>query len=92
MAHYDPSAATEIHTDASGHGIGAVLVQQQNKAQQVITYTSRLLSPTERKFSITNASAWRDVFRAVGHVVTMNGEDDLAGERAAVLGSHLVNA
>ncbi|GFW58334.1 retrovirus-related Pol polyprotein from transposon 297 [Trichonephila clavipes] len=50
---YDESASREIHTDASGYGIGAVLVQIQNNVEKVIAYTSRTLTKAEKNYSTT---------------------------------------
>ncbi|GFT19957.1 retrovirus-related Pol polyprotein from transposon 17.6 [Trichonephila clavipes] len=50
---YDERASTEIPTDASGYGIGAVLVQIQNNVEKVIAYASRTLTKTEKNFSTT---------------------------------------
>ncbi|UYV75771.1 hypothetical protein LAZ67_13001284 [Cordylochernes scorpioides] len=53
LAHFDEKYATELHTDASGFGIGAVLVQVQGGSQKPIGYASRTLSTAEKNYSTT---------------------------------------
>lgn len=42
-----------LDTDASNHGIGAVLSQVQNGTEKVIAYFSRVFSKTEKNYCIT---------------------------------------
>ena len=51
---YDPEAATKISSDASGYGLGAVLLQQQNQSEEgwkPVAYASRFMSETEQRYS-----------------------------------------
>ena len=47
-----PDATFELHTDASGVGIGAVLSQDQGKGSQPVAYVSRKLSPAEKNYPV----------------------------------------
>lgn len=49
---YDPSVDTELHTDASGDGYGAVLLQRNPKDGQMhpVQYMSKKTTPAEKKY------------------------------------------
>ena len=51
VLHYpDWERPFEIHTDASGKGLGAVLTQRIDSTEKVIMYASRSLTEIERKY------------------------------------------
>ena len=53
LGYCDKNSPTKVIADASPVGLGAVLVQQQGEELRVISYASRSLSDTERRYSQT---------------------------------------
>jgi hypothetical protein len=49
----DPTHEFRLHTDASDHGISAVLAQVQEGKERPISYARRQLTPAEEKLSVT---------------------------------------
>ncbi len=69
-----------LQTDASGEGLGAVLVQVQGDAEKVIAYASRGLTPAETRYP-----AHKLEFLALKWAVTDKFYDHLYGRRFSVL-------
>jgi transposase InsO family protein len=74
LAYADFTSSFELHTDASGIGLGAVLYQNQDGKERVIAYASRGLSPAER-----NYPAHKLEFLALKWAVTDKFHDYLYG-------------
>ena len=57
MAHFDPSAPTQLRVDASPFGLGAILTQTHGDETRPIAYASRTLTAVERRYSQTEREA-----------------------------------
>ena len=51
LALYDPQAASKVSVDASNYGLGAVLLQQDGTSWRPVTFASRTLTETERRYA-----------------------------------------
>lgn len=51
LGYADGSESYELHTESSGDALGAVLYQEQNGLQRVISYASRSLSKAEKNYA-----------------------------------------
>lgn len=68
LVHYDPEGDPTIRCDASGYGLGAVLMQKSKDPTKtgVVAYTSRTLTPAERNYATTHKECLA-VVHAVKH-------------------------
>ncbi|PIK38325.1 hypothetical protein BSL78_24838 [Apostichopus japonicus] len=57
LAYFDKNAKTQVISDASPVGLGAILVQIQNGEARIIGYASRSLTDVERRYSQTEKEA-----------------------------------
>lgn len=80
LAYPDYSIPFEVHTDASGRGLGAILYQDQEGHKRVISYASRGLSKAER-----NYPAHKMEFLALKWAITEKFKDYLYGHKFSVL-------
>ncbi|KAL7862813.1 hypothetical protein SRHO_G00117970 [Serrasalmus rhombeus] len=83
LAYADFSQPFLVYTDASNHGLGAVLAQQQDGTERVIAYASRSLHPAERNDS--NYSSFKLEFLALKWAVTEKFKDYLWGAKIVVV-------
>lgn len=57
LAYYSVHNPTSLVTDASDHGLGAVLMQHSGGKLRVVSYASKSLSKTEKKYSTLDKEA-----------------------------------
>jgi hypothetical protein len=57
LAHFDVTADTFISADASSVALGACLYQRKDGVERPIAFASRVLSPSERKYSASEREA-----------------------------------
>ena len=62
LGHPNYALPMEIHCDACGHGLGAVLVQQQEGGERVISYASRLMDISEVNYSVSKQECLALIF------------------------------
>jgi transposase InsO family protein len=79
LAYADFTQPFELHIDASGDGLGAILYQQQDGHRRVIAYASRGLSKTERRYP-----AHKREFLALHWAVVKKFHDYLYGNQFLV--------
>lgn len=79
LAYPDFQKPFELHTDASGKGLGAILYQTQDDRKKVIAYASRSLSKPEK-----NYSAFKLEFLALKWAITEKFSDYLLNSHFTV--------
>jgi hypothetical protein len=57
LSYFDKDAKTMIIADATPVGLGAVLIQEQDGKERVVSYPSRFLTSVERRYSQTEKEA-----------------------------------
>ena len=65
LAHYDPKLPIEVRTDASGYGIGAVILQQHEKGWKPIAFASRQMNIHEQNYPISEKECLAIIFALI---------------------------
>ena len=73
MAHFDPSAQTQLKVDASPFGLGVVLQQGNGADVHLIAYPSRTLTDVERRYPQTEKEALAVVWACERSHIYLNG-------------------
>ena len=78
MAFYDKDAPTEVVTDASPVGLGAILVQEKQGVKRAVAFASRSLSDVERRYSQTEKEALAVIWPVRDFISTYLGYSHLS--------------
>ena len=62
LVHYQQDQELLVHTDASGYGLGVILSHLIDGKERVICYGSRVLTPAEEKYSISDKECLGIIF------------------------------
>ena len=54
LSYSDFTKSVTIYTDASGIGLGAVLSQEQDRKERIISYASRSLNNAKKNYTVTD--------------------------------------
>ncbi|UYV72847.1 hypothetical protein LAZ67_10000976 [Cordylochernes scorpioides] len=79
LGHYKKEAETYLHTDASGHGIGAILIKIHEGGGKPIAYASKTLNAAEKNYSNDRE---RMSGRSMGYLQVLANINDPSGRLA----------
>ena len=82
LVHYDPEKDQEIRVDASGEGLGALLLQREKDGMHLVECASRSLSKEEKNYSVTEQECLAVVF------ATSKFRPYIAGKKVRVTTDH----
>lgn len=75
LTFYNPNYKTILITDASDNGLGAVLMQSNNSKPRPVSYASKSLSKTEKKYSTLDKEALAIVWATERFEMYLRGLD-----------------
>lgn len=62
LTHFDPNLPVEVHTDASVVGVGAILIQKNDRIEQVVAYANKALNAAQKNYGATELELYAIIF------------------------------